>query len=328
MAPTLPTSEKLALLRRRAEAIDALRASLRRRGYLEVETPAVTVCPGVDRHLQAFAVDFVPAGGGPSLRRYLTTSPEYHMKRLLAAGSGPVFQVGRAFRNGEVSERHNPEFTIAEWYRPGWGYGELMDEVEDLVRELARALRPTAPPPRAFPRTTVAAAFEGAVGADPHGGDPAPLRDAAEAAGIGVPAGAEGDADALYCWIMAAAVEPALPEGGAFLVDYPARHAALSRVRPGDPPVAERFELFLDGIEIANGFTELTDEAEQRVRIHAENAARVAAGLEPYPTDERFLAALARGLPPCAGVALGVDRLVAWLLGVPRVQDVIAFPFE
>ncbi len=322
----LPLPLRLPLLQNRSQILAALRQNLVDRGYWEVETPILGVCPGVDRHLEGFATDFIPDGGGSSRPLYLLTSPEYPMKRLLAAGSGPIFQITRAFRNGEISSRHNPEFTLAEWYRPGWTWLELMEELEGIVTSLARQFRRSGPPSLPFMRRSVTEGFA-LFGADPHALDRENLVTAVDRAGLPPLPGAS--AEELYDYLLGGAVEPSLPsEGGAYLCGYPVHHAALSRIQEGSPPIAQRFELFLGGLEVANGFTELTDAHEQRRRILQENLGRRGAGREPYPVDEEFLAALEEGMPESAGVAVGVDRLVMWLLDRAEISDVLTFPFR
>jgi lysyl-tRNA synthetase class 2 len=272
------------------------------------------------------------------------------MKRLLAAGFGPIFQITRAFRDGERGRLHNPEFAILEWYRPGWDHHALMDEVEDLVRAVLSGVG--VPPELAaevagrFERLTYREAFLRAAGTDPFAASERELEAAArERAGLaGPPHGdqtvavpAPGhpermDRDSLLNVLLAALVERTLGFGRpTFLLDYPPSQAALARVRqrgPGDPPVAERFELHVRGVELANGYHELTDPEEQERRFRAASEARRAAGKVELPLDERFLEALRSGLPACAGVALGLDRLVMLAVGAQRIDDVIAFPSE
>lgn len=317
--PTAPLDN----LRRRAELLAATREFFARRGVLEVETPLLAQAPVPDVHLDSFAV---PVGGGGSEPEtlWLQTSPEYAMKRLLAAGSGPIFQICRAFRRGEVGRRHNPEFTLLEWYRPGFDHHALMDEVEAYLQ----ATLGSGP----AERRTYGEAFEEALGIDPHSASEDDLATAAKEAGIDAPP--DLDRDGWLHLLLAEAVEPGLGRGPesslrpTFLYDFPASQAALARIRrdPGRPPVAERFEVFVEGVELANGFHELTDAAEQRGRFERDLEARKAAGKPQVPLDERFLAALEAGMPPCAGVALGFDRLVMLALGTDDLADVLPFP--
>lgn len=308
-------SGRLGYLKERARILNEVRAFFMVREVLEVETPLLGRGGTTDFHLRPFASRYEPDGGAP-LPLFLQTSPELFMKRLLAHGSGPIWQCCKAFRNGEHGSRHNPEFTILEWYRPGWGYRDLMDEVGFLMTRLLGS-----PTPRAI---TFQEAFETAVGLDPHRADGPALADAARRAGIEA-AFPESDRDAWLDLILAERIEPGLGRGTpTFLIDYPPDRAALARVRPGDPPVAERFELYIDGIELCNGFQELVDVPEQRRRLDAVNARRVAAGLDALPLDEEFLAALG-AMPACAGVAVGLDRVVLLATGARELSEVLAF---
>jgi lysyl-tRNA synthetase class 2 len=303
-------------LARRAAGIAALRALLAERGFLEVETPALVPSPGLDLHLDAFAV-----AGAPPHASYLITSPEYQMKRLLAGGVPRCFQIARCFRRGELGRRHNPEFTMLEWYRAFAGVDEVMADTEAIVRAVADALgagelrdggaRAALDAP--FARVSVADAFARYAGVP-----------AEEAMAL-----ASGDEERFFR-ILVDRIEPALAvePRPVFLTDYPAPFASLARLKPDDPRVCERFELYACGVELCNGFGELTDPAEQRARLERDQAARAAQGKPVYPIDERFLAALDEGIPPSAGNALGVDRLIALCLGAEAVADVMAFPLE
>jgi lysyl-tRNA synthetase class 2 len=313
-------------LRLRAGLLATVRAFFAARGVLEVETPCLGAAAVTDPHLHSVAARLGGAGaGGPERGRYLQTSPEYAMKRLLAAGLGPIYQLARAFRDGEAGRHHNPEFTLLEWYRPGFDHHRLMDEVEELVGAVLGA--------PAAERLTYAEAFRSRAGVDPFADPVARLAEAArEAAGGAVPELGE-DRDAWLDLLMAVSVAPALGRGRpAFVHDFPASQAALARVREpipeGGPAVAERFELFVEGIELANGFHELADPAEQRRRFEADLARRRARGLPEPPIDERLLAALATGLPDCSGVALGFDRLVMLAAGASTLAEVVAFPVD
>jgi lysyl-tRNA synthetase class 2 len=246
------------------------------------------------------------------------------MKRLLAAGSGDIWQLARVFRDGERGRLHHPEFTLLEWYRVGWDHQRLIDEVAELVGELL-AERHRLPVERLAYRD----AFATHAGVDPWRAGVAGLRAAAARLGIEVHDPEGGDADTWRDLLLVHAVEPRLGDGRlTFLYDYPASQAALARVRPGDPPLAERFELYWQGVELANGFHELRDPAEQRRRFAADRAARERRGLPATAPDARFLAALDAGLPACAGVALGVDRLLMLAAGLDSIDAVLAFPVE
>ena len=306
-------------LRLRARLAERIRAFFAARGVLEVETPLLAAATTPEPHLASLLV----AGDPP---RYLQTSPELHMKRLLAAGSGPIYQLGRAFRAGEAGRRHNPEFTLLEWYRPGLDPRGVMDEVEELLRDLLPAERFD---PRPAPRSTYGELFRRHLGIDPHRAAAAELDRAIEAEGLAGPGFAPGDRDGRLQLLMALAVEPRLPAGLVFVHDFPAGQASLARLREtGEGVVAERFEAFVDRVELANGFRELADPAEQRRRFEADLAARREAGLPEPPLDERFLAALEAGLPDCAGVALGFDRLVMLAAGADSLDQVLAFPAD
>jgi lysyl-tRNA synthetase class 2 len=310
-----------ATLRARARLLAAIRDFFIRRDLLEVETPQLSGAATSDPALHSLATRW-PGTAGP--RRFLHTSPELPMKRLLAAGSGDVWQLARVFRDGERGRLHHPEFTLLEWYRVGWDHRRLMTEVAELVTSLldGHDLQPVE-------SLSYREAFVAYAGLDPFTAGPQAWRAAAAAMSI---EGVGLDAIDLDGWrdlLLTHAVEPRLGQGRlTFLYDYPASQAALARVRDGDPPLAERFELYWQGIELANGFHELTDATEQRRRIAADLALRDAAGLPELPADMRFLAALDAGLPDCAGVALGVDRLLMLKLGCDTIDEVLAFPVE
>jgi elongation factor P--(R)-beta-lysine ligase len=314
-----PTAS-LEALRLRAGLLASTRTFFAARGVLEVETPLLASSPASDPHLQALTCRPDAVARGRTL--YLQTSPEFAMKRLLAAGSGPIYQVTRAFRDGEAGRRHNPEFTILEWYRPGFDHHALMDEVEALLAATLGTGRGE--------RITYRGAFLLHLGLDPLRAGVDEIRRSARAAGIAdVPGLAPDDVDGWLDLLLAAVVEPRLGlSGPTFLLDFPARQAALARVRPDDPPVAERFEVYLRGVELANGYHELTDAVEQRRRCEVDLAERRRRGLPAVPADERALAALEHGLPDCAGVALGFDRLVMLAAGVSDIAEVIAFPID
>ncbi len=304
----------------RARLLQRTRAFFGARGLLEVETPQLSAAGATDVHVESLAASS-PCG---SLAGWLHTSPEYPMKRLLAAGSGDIWQLARVFRGAERGRRHNPEFSLLEWYRVGWDAAALMEEVEALLSALAA-------PGRVFPvalRLSYREAFLQHAGVDPFDARAGELLEALAAAGAPPPPGLEADRDACLDLALAMLVEPRLdPARPTFLYDFPASHAALARIRPGDPPLAERFELFLGGMELANGFHELTDADEQAARFAADLVARRARGLPPVPVDDRLLAAMAHGLPDCAGVAVGFDRLVMILAGASHIDEVLAFPW-
>ena len=303
---------------RRARVVAGVRDFFAARGVLEVETPLLGARGAMDPAIASLSTV------GPDGRvRWLQTSPEYAMKRLLAAGSGPIFQIARAFRAGEEGPRHNPEFTLLEWYRLDCDHHRLMDEVGDLV---VAAL--ACPAPR---RVAYARAFRELAGIDVDGDPVEVLRERSRRAGASDRTAAALDRDGCLDLLLTHLVQPELSRlAGAravFLHDYPASQAALARVASApEGGRAERFELFVDGLELANGYHELTDPAEQRRRFEKEAARRRDAGLPAMEIDERLIAALAHGLPPCSGVALGLDRLVMLALGLASIDDAIAFP--
>jgi lysyl-tRNA synthetase class 2 len=300
-------------LKRRAELLRRLREFMSRRDILEVETPALSAGAAVDPNILSLHTEIRVSGA--ARRFYLQTSPEFHMKRLLADGAGPIYQITRVFRDGEQGRRHQPEFTMLEWYRPGFDHQRLMDEVGELLAELGLP---------AGERLTYAEAFREHVGLDAGDDISCFVRRAAALGFLSEPP----ERRALVDFLFSEVVVPKLGQGGGtFIYDFPEDQAALSRIRPGTPPVAERFELFLAGMEIANGFHELGDAAEQRRRFENDNARRREKGLPEMPVDERLLAALPK-LPDCAGVALGVDRLLMVLVGADDIRDVLAFPFD
>jgi lysyl-tRNA synthetase class 2 len=302
----------------RADLLAECRAFFGARGLLEVETPQLSAAAATDLHLASLHAR--DSGGG--LEGWLHTSPEFAMKRLLAAGIGDCWQLARVFRGGEQGRRHNPEFSLLEWYRLGWDTGPLMEEVDAFVRALAAGRRVLG----STEYLSYREAFSVHAGFDPFATRPAEVGDVLRTRGSTVPAGVETDLPALLDLALALLVEPALdPARPTFIYEFPASHAALARIRPGDPPVAERFELFLGGMELANGFHELTDADEQQARFTADLAARSDRGLELPPVDERLLAALRDGLPDCAGVALGFDRLVMLLAGTDDIREILAF---
>lgn len=310
-----PTAS-LPALRARAALLGGIRSFFSRRDVLEVETPQLSGAAATDPALESFGV---PVTGAP---RFLHTSPEFPMKRLLCAGSGDIYQIARVFRAGEAGRLHNPEFTLLEWYRTGFNGARLMDEVEALVRELAGGDDPG--PAGSFTYTEV---FSRHVGLDPMRADEGEL--AACAAAHGIDLTGSLDRDGWLDLLMSRLVVPALPsEQLTFICDYPASQAALARVRPGMPPVAERFELYWGSMELANGFHELNDATEQAARFRRDLALRRTRGLPPVPVDERLLGALESGLPDCAGVALGLDRLLMCLTGASHIREVLAFPWE
>jgi lysyl-tRNA synthetase class 2 len=293
----------------RARIAREVRAFFDARGFLEVTTPVMVPSPGLDLHLDAFEV----SGGDRGAPRWLITSPEYQMKRLLAEGYGRIYQLAPCFRRGEAGARHNPEFTMLEWYRADADVADVMADTEQLVaRVTGGAVRlegrvvDVRPPLERLPLCEAFARFAGW-----------PREATLDAAAH--------DEDR-YFRALVEEVEPALErlDHAVFVVDFPSSQASLARLKPGDPRLAERFELYVAGVELCNGFGELVDPVEQRTRLTRDQEARRARGLPEYPIDERFLEALG-SLRPSAGNALGFDRLTALACGTTEIRDVIAF---
>lgn len=340
----MPTAS-IIVLKQRAKLIAAIRKFFDDAGYFEVETPLLSADIVVDAWLEPFVADWIASptnwqhGGEP---RYLQTSPEFAMKRLLAAGADSIYQLGKVFRNSEFGQRHNPEFTMLEWYRCGDDLNSLMHFTELLVRRVflvGASLIDTTPPvrslfdcvlhPAGFERLTYHDAFFRQTGCSVLTCSMADLHAVASQRELVLPPGLEpNDRDSLLNFLLAELIEPNLGrERPTFLTNYPASQAALARLST-DGMTAERFELYVDGIELCNGYDELTNAAVLRSRIHEQAAIRLQAGLRPLPSNNRLLAAMDAGLPPCSGNALGMDRLVMLALGKGKLADVIPFPFD
>jgi len=311
-------------LRLRARLLANARRFFAEREVLEVDTPLLYPVTVTDPHLHSFATHYTGPGAPAGRTLYLQTSPEFAMKRLLAAGSGSIYQLGKAFRNGESGRRHNPEFTLLEWYRPGFTLADLMTEVDALVRQMVGASLALG----STQYLSYADAFIRYVGINPHTASNSAVSQCATQHGITPPPGLTDDMrDGWLDLLLTHLIEPQLGrEAPLFLFDYPPSQAALARIRPGNPAVAERFELYIQGMELANGYHELGDAAEQRRRFEADRATRQAEGLPVPPLDERLLAALEAGLPACCGVALGIDRLIMLVAGVSTIDEITAFP--
>ncbi|HET6602775.1 MAG TPA: EF-P lysine aminoacylase EpmA [Xanthomonadaceae bacterium] len=305
----------------RAQLYGRIREFFAARRVLEVETPMLSAAANTEPNIRSLSLRLdAPSAAGPG-QRWLRTSPEFALKRLLAAGIGDCYELGRVFRDGEAGRRHNPEFTLLEWYRVGWDHLRLMEEAAALVLEAfglcGRSLR--------VRRCSYRDLFLGTLGLDPFTApEPAlrgPLADwEIDAAGL--------ERDDWLDLLLTHRIEPGLADDELLLLhDFPASQCALAKLRraPDGGMVAERFELFVGRLEVANGFHELTDAREQRSRFVADNRRRVRRGLPQLPLDERLLAALAHGLPDCAGVALGMDRLLMAMLGASGIADVLAF---
>ena len=299
----------LQMLRRRAALLREIRTFFNERGVLEVETPVLSAAGNSDPGIRQWRT----AGEAAWLR----TSPEYAMKRLLAAGGGDIYELGRVFRAAEDGRHHNREFTMLEWYRVGWGYHELMDEVVQLLRDC-------------WPGETLSESrhsyrelFQEHAQIDPFDAELDELRSRLASAGVQLDAPDRAECLDL---LLSAVIQPRLPERQlTFVYDFPADQAALARIRPGSPDVAERFELFLGPVELANGYQELTDPEEQLRRFERENQAREKAGQATVPLDTMLIDALTEGLPRCSGVALGVDRMLMVMTGAASLSEVMTF---
>jgi lysyl-tRNA synthetase class 2 len=312
----------LRALRARAEMLAGLRRYFAEYGVLEVETPLACHAAGTDPAIATMQAHYRGPVYPDGTSLYLQSSPEFAMKRLLAAGSGPIFQVCKAFRDGEAGRLHNPEFTILEWYRPGWDLPRLIDETVAVVRQ------GLASHDLECRRNDYAALFASLLDVDVFSSDTKVLQTVALDHHV---LGAEGmmlDRDGWLDLLFSHLIQPKL--GGEQLcvvTDYPASQAALARLNP-DGLTAARFELFYRGVELANGFHELTDPDEQAARFEADNCSRRAAGLVPVRVDRRLLAAMQHGLPDCAGVALGLDRLLMLRLGRDSLDEVLSFSLQ
>uniref|UniRef100_UPI003F80B3D4 EF-P lysine aminoacylase EpmA n=1 Tax=Xanthomonas sp. 0924 TaxID=2835534 RepID=UPI003F80B3D4 len=314
------TQVDLDALRLRARLNAMIRAFFAERDVLEVETPVLSEAGNTEPNIESFSTRFSGHVDAGAPVRWLRTSPEYPLKRLLAAGVGDCYELGRVFRNGEAGGRHNPEFSMLEWYRVGWDDRALAQETVELVR-CALALVGRQAQVQVLSYRTL---FVQALGIDPLSDSietlRAPLHDIAI------------DPDGLTRddWLdllMTHRLQPGFASDTLTVVhDWPASQCALARIRPDEPPVAERFELYLGAYEVANGYHELNDAQEQRARFMRDNAVRAARGLPQLPVDERLLAVLSQ-LPDCAGVAVGVDRLLMAMRGTTQIADVLAFAF-
>lgn len=315
-------SAPIANLLKRAELLADIRRFFADRGVLEVETPAMSQATVTDVHLVPFQTRFVGPGAAQGIDLWLMTSPEYHMKRLLTAGSGPIYQMSRCFRNEEAGPHHNPEFTLLEWYRPHYDMYRLMNEVDDLLQQILEC--------EAAECLSYQQAFLRHLSVDPLTADKEELVACAEKLNVGDLAAREEDRDTLLQLLFMLGVEPHIGQENkpAFVYHFPASQAALAEISTEDHRVAERFEVYFKGVELANGFRELTDSKEQRRRFEADNRRRALIGLPEHPIDERLLAALSEGMPDCSGVALGVDRLIMLALNADSLKEVIAFTVE
>jgi lysyl-tRNA synthetase class 2 len=316
----MPERNLRAALERRAELYALIRRFFAERGVLEVDTPILSEAGNTEPNIESFSTAFSGPVGAGARERWLRTSPEHALKRLLAAGVGDCYELGRVFRNGEAGGRHNPEFTMLEWYRVGFDHRRLMRETcEFVVAALASNARTAEVVERSYRELFV----EG-LGIDPFTASIEALRE--PLAAVRIDAQGLGRDDWLDL-LITHRLQLAFPRERITVVyDFPASQCALAKIRGDDPPVAERFELYLGPLELANGYHELTDAGEQRARFERDNRRRRERGLREVPVDERFLLALA-SMPACAGVALGIERLLMGLAGTDAIGDVLAFPF-
>lgn len=318
--PAVRTAPALGALQLRARLYARIRAFFAERGVLEVETPILSAAGNTEPNIESFATSFGGHVDAGSRQRWLRTSPEYPLKRLLAAGVGDCYELGRVFRDGEAGVRHNPEFTMLEWYRVGWDHRRLIEETVELVQAALALLGRRAEVTRRSYREW----FVDGLGLDPFTASIGQLR--APLAEVRIDGG-ELSRDDWLDLLVTHCLQPRLDRDGiAVIHDFPATQCALAKIRAGEPPLAERFELYLGPYELANGYHELDDAAEQRARFERDNARRRARGQRELPLDERLLAVLDR-MPACAGVALGVERLLMCLLPTDDIRDVLAFAF-
>jgi lysyl-tRNA synthetase class 2 len=313
------------LLRLRAELLARIRAYFAAGGVLEVDTPVLSPAGATDPALRSFSTVYHGPGPCHGATLKLHTSPEFPMKRLLAAGIGSIYQICKVFRDGESGRFYSPEYMLLEWYRAGFDHAALMVDVELLLRETLRDILPLGP----ATHWTYRALFQSVAAIDPFATSADEIRQVLRARDIDAPDGLAPDSlDGWLDLLLTHVVEPALGRGLVFISEFPVSQAALARLLPDDPPAAARFEVYLGGIELANGYHELTDPTEQRQRFERDVARRRARRLDAMEPDERLLAALEAGLPDCAGVAMGIDRLVMIAGGVGHIDDVTAFPLE
>jgi lysyl-tRNA synthetase class 2 len=304
MHPNWQPTASFSHLKLRAEILTKIRQFFADRDVLEVETPLLCTATVTDPHLHSLVT---------TKNLYLQTSPEFAMKRLLCAGSGSIYQICKAFRDDEQGRQHNPEFTMMEWYRLDFNLQDLMQETDELLQHILGT-----PPAE---KLTYQQAFEKYVGINPHTAEITELKKRVENI-----VGVVDDRDTLLQLIMGQHIEPHLKL--TFIYDFPASQAALARIRPGNLPVAERVEVYINGMELANGFYELADANEQKQRFLNDLEQRKKLGYPAVPYDEKLIAALAHGLPDCSGLALGIDRLIMIAAQTNNIADVITFPID
>lgn len=313
-------SASIETLKLRAGILSQIREFFDERGVLEVETPLLSHASVTDPYIQSIPALFQSHPNQLPHRYYLQTSPEYAMKRLLAAGSGPIFQITKAFRQGEVGHLHNPEFTLLEWYRPGFNHHDLMNEVDELLQSLLNT--------QSAERISYQEAFETLLNINPHLTNLTTLKHCADEHGI-ILEDEPTDIDTWLQLLMSHCIEPKIGQDKPCIIyDFPAEQAALARLITSEPPVAARFEVYYKGIELANAFYELQDAHTQRKRFEANLEKRKQLKLDLPPIDENLLASLDAGLPDCSGIALGIDRLVMLALNQTNIQTVLSFDFS
>ncbi|GEA62216.1 elongation factor P--(R)-beta-lysine ligase [Vibrio comitans] len=313
-------SADLSSLKRRAELIAHIRQFFVERNVLEVDTPAMSHATVTDIHLHTFQTEFIGPGYADGRKLFFMTSPEFHMKRLLASGSGCIYQIAKAFRNEEAGRYHNPEFTLLEWYRVGFDHHDLMDEMDQLLQLVLSC--------ESAERMTYQQAFIDVLGVCPLQGNMNELKAVAGTLGLSDIAESETDRDTLLQLLFSIGVEPKIgQQAPAFVYDFPASQAALAKINPNDSRVADRFEVYFKGIELANGFHELDDAEEQLRRFEQDNEKRMQTGLPSQPIDYHLIEALRHGLPQCSGVALGIDRLIMLACKQSHIDEITAFPF-
>lgn len=313
-------SSPISHLKQRAKIIASIRQFFAERDVLEVDTPAMSHATVTDVHLHTFNTQFIGPDYSQGQTVYLMTSPEFHMKRLLAAGSGSIYQINKAFRNEENGRFHNPEFTMLEWYRIGFDHHDLMAEMDALLQQVLSC--------QPCEKITYQQAFFDVLNVCPLEASIEELRQAAAVLGLSDIAESEQDRDTLLQLLFSVGIEPKIGQNSPVMVyDFPASQAALAKINQVDPRVADRFEVYFKGIELANGFHELDDAKEQLSRFESDNQQRIKVGLKPQPIDHHLIAALEAGLPQCAGVALGIDRLIMLAIGCDHIDQVTSFAF-
>lgn len=305
-------------LKHRAVLLKSIRQFFETKGVMEVDTPAMSQATVTDVHLHTFDTTFVGPGFALGQKLYLQTSPEFHMKRLLCAGSGAIYQICKSFRNEESGRFHNPEFTMLEWYQPNYGQMDLVAEVDELL-QLALETKPSE-------IVTYQDIFISHTGVDPLADEIETIRQFALSKELGDFVATEQCKDTLLQLIFCFVIEPLIGlERPIAIINFPASQAALARIDERDSRIASRFEFYYQGVELANGFHELSDAKEQLARFENDNRLRSLTGLAQQPIDHNLISALESGLPNCAGVALGIDRLLMLACGSSHISDVLSF---